>query len=74
MIGIGEGFSVGLSLVLSLVSPLEPPNHGSELPSTLMGAPRGLRFVSEVIRYWYFCHRPMDFPKDTWGGGGGYFL
>ena len=42
MIGTGGGNLVGLSLGLTLVSPLESPNSGSELPEMLMGVPLGL--------------------------------
>ena len=39
---------VGFSLVLSLGSPLESPNPGSDLSSTLLREPFGLWFGSDV--------------------------
>ena len=50
IIGTGERYLVGLSLELTLGSPLVSPNNGDDLPETLMGAPIGLWFGSEAVR------------------------
>ena len=39
MIGTVEGSLVGLSLGITIVTPLEYPNPGDDLPVTLLGAP-----------------------------------
>ena len=44
MIGTGGLYLVGLSLVLTLGSPLEYPNTGADIPGMLLGAPLGLWF------------------------------
>ena len=50
MIVTGEVSLVGLSLTLPLGTPLESTNPGSELSDTLLGAPLGLRFLSDAVR------------------------
>ena len=47
----GEGFLVGLSLVLPLGYLLEYPNHGSDITDTLLVAPLELWFGSEAVRF-----------------------
>ena len=70
MIGTGEGYLVGLSLGLPLGSPLDSPNPVSELPDTLLGAPLGLWFGSEVARCLCYFQRLMDLHEDNfWGVG-----
>ena len=67
MIVSQEGYLVVLSLVLTLVYPLEPPNHVYFLTGILLGAPLGFWFGSEVFRYCYSCCHLMEFFKDTDG-------
>ena len=68
MIGTREGYLVGLSLGISLVSSLESPNPGADLPGTLLGTPLGLWFGSEAVRCLCFCLGLMDFHEATcWG-------
>ena len=61
MIGTGEGYVVGLSLVIPLGYPLESPNTGAELSGTLLEAPLGLWFVSEVVVCLCCCCHIMCF-------------
>ena len=49
MIGTDEGSVVGLSLVFPLGSPLDSPNPGADLSGTLLYAPLGLWFFSDVV-------------------------
>ena len=63
MIGTGEGYLVGLSLVLPLRSSLEPLNPGAQLPGTLLVAPSGLWFGYEVRRCMCSCLRLLDFHE-----------
>ena len=70
MIGTVEESIFGLSLVLPLVSPLESPNPGADLPGTLLGAPHGLCFGFEVVRCRCSCRRFTDLREDTCGGVG----
>ena len=42
MIGTGGGSLAVLSLVLTIVYPIEYPNTGDSLPGTLLGSPVGL--------------------------------
>ena len=65
MIGTVEGYLIGLSLVISLGSPLESPNPGSDLPGILLGAHLGLWFGSEAARFLCFCCRLMNFHEAT---------
>ena len=49
IIGAGKGCLVGLSLVLPLGSPLDSQNPVSDIPVTLMVAPLGLCFGSDIV-------------------------
>ena len=49
MIGTGEVYFVGLSLVLSLGSPLDSLNPRSDMSGKLMGSPLGFCFGSGVV-------------------------
>ena len=66
----GEGYLVGLSLQITLGSPLESPNHVSKMPGMLLGAPFGLCIGSEVVGCRYCCFRLTDFRKATCCGVG----
>ena len=57
IIGTGEVSLVGLSLGIPLGCLLESPNPGSDMPDTLLGAPLGLWFGSEAVRFLFSCHR-----------------
>ena len=61
IIGTAEVSLVGLSLGLSLGSPLEYKNTGYVLPGMLIGAPFSLWFGSEAVRY---CYPPP--PAAPW--------
>ena len=50
MIVTGEGYFVGLSLVLPLGYPLQYTNPGDDMPDMLPVAPLGFGFGSEAIR------------------------
>ena len=68
MIGNGEVSLVGLSLGLTLGSPLDSPNPGAELPGTLMGVPLGFWFGSEALRCLCCFCLIMYFQEATcWG-------
>ena len=57
-----------LSLVLTIGYPLEYTNPGSELSDTLLGAPLGLRFLSEAVRCMCCCRQLMNCHEGTcWG-------
>ena len=60
MIGTGEGYLVGLSLRLTLLSPLESPNPVVFLPVTFLGAPLGLCFLYESVSYCCSFRHLMD--------------
>ena len=70
LIGTGELFLVGLSMVFTLGYLLESPNPGSVLPGTLIETPIGFWFGSEAVRYWCSCRRLTDFRKYTYRGWG----
>ena len=70
MIGTREGYLVGLSLGISLVSSLESPNPGADLPGTLLGTPLGLWFGSEAVKRLCCWRHLMDYHEDTWWGVG----
>ena len=53
-IGTVEVYLLGFSLGLLLGSPLESPNHGSDIPVMLLGTSLGLLFGSEAIRCLFF--------------------
>ena len=81
MLGTGEGPYFGLSLGITLGSPLESPDSGAELTGMLLDAPLGLWFVSEVVRFRCSCRRITDFFEATFWGVGmscdpnfGYFI
>ena len=68
MIRTIEGYLVGLSLQVPLRSPLESQNPGSEMPGTLLVAPIGLWFFSELFRCLCYCCRLINFCEATrWG-------
>ena len=70
MIVTVEVYLFGLSLGIPRVSPLESPNPGAELPDMLLGAPLGLCFGYEAVRYMCSFLRLMDFHESTYWGGG----
>ena len=68
MVGTGEGCLVGLSQGLTLGYQLEYQNIGSDMTYMLLGAPLGLWFGSEAVRFWCCCRCLTDCQEDAcWG-------
>ena len=65
MIVTEEVYLVGLSLGLQLGYPLEYTNTGADLPGTLLVAPLGLWFGSELFTFLCCYHRLMDLHEAT---------